>query len=283
MRRLDRIVLARAATLAACAFVLPTAAVPAQAPNDACANAFEVDAGSYPKTGPDGVHFTTEGATPSVALIDEPPLTGDVWFDYAAATSGRVVVVVDPTVPAPNLKPSTFFVAVHETCGGGALGSAVGGGDAPEPAALLEFDATAGLSYRIRVATFGDGAAGGSFALTLAPRFRLALSSPAGPGSLRAEIRDGAPFHVVFLCATLDVGCFPNGAFFGIDPAPTEIAAQLAFGGPPFLASLDAFGGFLFAAPPGTLPPTTLYATALQFDASSAFAGATDPVSLVAL
>jgi hypothetical protein len=86
------------------------------------------------------------------------------------------------------------------------------------------------------------------------PVCTLAVTYPAGPGSLalRNGRCDGSVVAYTFV--TANTAGVPGGWFFGISPSWHEVDSQLSAGVAPFFQVLDPSGGSLFTIP-GGLPP----------------------------
>jgi hypothetical protein len=271
-------------------FLMPDVAVPttldfqyrvlylAAPPNDACANAFVVGDGVYPRHPGDLPFFTNAGAlnspnAPSCAGSDR----SDVFFQYVATTSGKLSV---STATPPGKTPGTLLDPVlfaTTSCGGSVLIC----NDDVDPTSKqseIVFDAIQGQTYLLRVAAMGDAFDGGTFYLTIKTKFSLTMSSPTGFGSFRLRDENGAPGNAVYNCLTLQQGLYPNGPFFGIEPTFAEIAIQIGYGQAPFIAPLDGAGAYQYDHV-GLLPPLVVYGVALQFDAAGQIAGVSAPTS----
>ncbi|MCA8952968.1 MAG: hypothetical protein KDE27_25885, partial [Planctomycetes bacterium] len=72
--------------------------------------------------------------------------------------------------------------------------------------------------------------------------FHLALTPGPLPGQLRLRRRRGIPGDTAFTALTLAPGAFPNGWFFGLDPAPGDLVWQFQSGLPAFVGRLDGGG-----------------------------------------
>lgn len=244
--------------------------------NDECATAYPVTDGSHPLPGEEAA-FTNVGASDSTGYFacGTSPERNDVFFDYLATTSGKVSVSTAAVagVPAGSLVDTVLFV--HSACGGSLI---VCNDDSFGFRSAVEFDAVQGQHYLIRVASYGTAETEGTFPLTIKPKFELQLSSPLGAGSFRLRVQNGAPFHVVYNCLTLNAGVYPSGPFFGIEPTLTEISLQLAYAEAPFLVLLDAAGVYQFDI--AGLPPLAVYGVSLAFDFAGQIAGVTPPATV---
>jgi hypothetical protein len=241
--------------------------------NDECGTPYPVTNGAHPQPGEES-YFTNVGASDSSGhyACGMSTTRNDVFFDYLATTSGKVSVstVATAGVPAGTLVDTVLFV--YSAC---ATTPIACNDDAFGFRSTVEFDAVQGQHYLIRVGAYGTNEVEGTFPLTITPKFDLQLSSPAGAGSFRILVQNGAPYHVVYNCLTLSQGVYPYGPFFGIEPTLTEIALQLAYAQAPFLALLDGAGAYQFDI--SGLPPLTVFGVSLQFDSAGQIAGVTPP------
>jgi len=114
--------------------------------------------------------------------------------------------------------------------------------------------------------------------------FRLKLTSPFGPGSIRLQNLGGGPGSSYWTAVTLDQGSFPFGWLFGVDIPPAQLIQQVGLGAP-FSGTLDAGGNSTFTLPSGVPPGLQVYAVSLQFEGpgpiGSSFLGASAPKHFV--
>jgi hypothetical protein len=246
-------------------------------PNDACANGLTILGGTIPYLPAQDEYTTTVGAVTTPGLTPCATFNSDVWFDYIATTSGKVLVsTVPPNGYAAGSMTDTVL-AVYASCGGAliACNDDVGSGLYPLRSEL-EFDATQGVHYRIMVADFGTHEDEGTFTFSIYPRFALTMSSPLGAGSFQLNLQKGGPFHFFYTCLTLNAGAYPYGPFYGIEPTFTEIIVQLTSNAQPFLGALDGAGAYQFGPLTGGPAGLTLYGVTLEFDAVGSIAGVTN-------
>jgi Lectin C-type domain len=94
--------------------------------------------------------------------------------------------------------------------------------------------------------------------------FKLAITSPFGPGSIRLQNTNGASGNVYWTPVTLSQGSFPHDWFYGIDVSANDLITQV-LAGPPFSGNLGAGGTSTFTLPSGVAPGLNLYAVSLRF------------------
>lgn len=246
--------------------------------NDHCTSGFTTFGGVGPAYAALGVYYNNEGALDTnfgATTSCVSNTNSDVWYDYIATTSGKVVVTTDtPSGYAAGTLTDTV-VAVFAACGGGppiACDDNAGVG----LLSYLEFEAVQGVHYKVMVAGKGQNLnTEGSFWLTIVPKFRLTMSAPLGPGSIQFNLTEGGPFQIFFTCLTLQQGNYPYGPFFGIEPTVTEIALQINSASEPFLGILNGSGGYQFGPIAGLPSGLTLYGVSLEFDAIGQISGVT--------
>ncbi len=119
-----------------------------------------------------------------------------------------------------------------------------------------------------------------SFYLTIERQFCLSMEAPLGPGSLRLGHYNGPPNAACLSFFTFHQGSFPNGPFFGIDPAFTDVLLQINVGAPPFLNILDGNGESSFGPLTGAPSGLTLYGVSLALNGFAYFGPITPPTSL---
>jgi hypothetical protein len=253
--------------------------------NDVCGNGLFTFGGQQPSNTDvsafydnSGAVDTDFGASPPACLANS---NSDVWFDYFATSSGKVLVTTDTPSGYTAGTLTNTVLAVFATCPNGDAASLIACDDNSGLGLLssVTFDAIHGVQYKIMVAGAGDNLnTEGTFWLSIATRFRLQMSAPGGPGTFRSDLFDGAPNHLFFTCLTLNQGSFPYGPFFGIQPTFTELLLQLTSGAPPFVGFLDASGAFAWGPYPA-VSGMTLYGVALEFDAGFAHVGTTSQVA----
>ncbi|MBL8901559.1 MAG: hypothetical protein JNM84_28285 [Planctomycetes bacterium] len=110
--------------------------------------------------------------------------------------------------------------------------------------------------------------------------FALELRSGLSPGSLELRRRRGSPGDFYLTVFTFQPGAFPNGWFYGLDPAPAELAFQLSALHPIFVGRLDARGESELLVP-GLPAGLSMQAVALTLDPSLRLLRAARPVALV--
>jgi hypothetical protein len=250
--------------------------------NDDCAGAYLTYGGTYPLYDAQAGFYTNEGALDSDFSAVGSPFcptysNSDVWYDYVATVSGKVKV---STQTPPGQTPGTLenaTIAVFSACPSGAPATLLACDDDPGSPLFSEltFDAVQGTHYKVMVAGWGgDSHMEGTFWLTIAPQFRLAMSAPGGPGTIQINVDDGGPNHAFFTCLTINQGAYPYGPFFGIDPTFFEIVIQLTSNAEPFIGFLNGAGDYQFGPAP-SIAGLTLYGVTLQFDAVANIAGVT--------
>jgi hypothetical protein len=257
---------------------------PTPPPNDDPAGAIPLVETPSATTGVGSIvgNFHNFGATQSAgfATTSDPacgtPGRGprsDVFFSYATAFDGPVVLEASQILglPAPALDS---IVEIYAFVGTGYAVLACNDDAAPGVASSsVRFDAVAGTSYLIRVATswvLGSTAPGehtteGAFQIRVTRPFAFDIDAPLGAGSVRLRNVNGPPFTAALTVLTLFPGNFPHGFFYGIDPTYAELQLALTYGAP-FINLLDANGASSFVAGPG-LPSFTLYGVTLLLNA----------------
>jgi hypothetical protein len=93
----------------------------------------------------------------------------------------------------------------------------------------------------------------------------LVFNSPGGAGCVRARVSGMPQGGSWFLAVTLTAGAFPQGWFFGIDVALTDLVLEVGFGFP-FSGSLDPCGAAVIGQFCGVTSGISLYAVALGID-----------------
>lgn len=251
--------------------------------NDSCTNPIEVFDGINPGApiGGDGFMFSNVGATTDGGGAGCSNTSNDVYFRYTATCSGilTVATLIPPGFGGDlnfdtmlSVHPSGCPTGASIACNDDASGSLQSG---------VEFAATEGTTYTIRVSSFSIGSnfTEGSFYLTIKPRFVLAMDAPLGPGSIRIRNCSGPANTACVSFFTIFQGTFPNGPFFGLDPSLTEISLQLGVGAPPFVNILDANGNSSFGPLPGAPSGLTLYGVSLALNGFLQFGPLTPPTS----
>jgi hypothetical protein len=242
-------------------------------PNDACANGFVFLGGSLPYHPDQSGYLSNVGATTTAGLSVCVPFNSDVWFEYIATSTGMVLVTTDtPAGKTPGTLTDTVL-AVFDSCGGAQIACNDDGGVGF--LSYLEFYAVQGTHYRIMVADYGNTGTyqdEGDFWFTVLPKFSLALTAPSGVGSFQLNVANGGASHLIFNCMTLQVGAYPYGPFYGIEPTFSEIVLELQ-AGEPFVALLNAAGAYQFGPVIGAPSGLTLYAVTLEFDLAGQIAG----------
>ncbi len=251
--------------------------------NDSCANATQVFDGVNPGAplGSNGFMFSNIGATFDGGSSGCVGTSNDVYFEYTAQCSG--ILTVATAIPPGFGGDSSFdtVLSIHP------LGCPIGASiacnddDASTLQSKVEFTATQGTTYAIRVSSFGSSSFfdEGSFYLTIKPRFVLAMDAPLGPGSIRIRNCSGPANTACVSFFTIYQGTFPNGPFFGLDPSLTEISLQLGVGAPPFINILDANGESSFGPLTGAPSGLTLYGVSLALNGFLQFGALTPPTS----
>lgn len=246
--------------------------------NDGAAGAFAFPIQpTYASLMATNVGATDDPAFTVGAACSTAPLRNGVFFDYFALSSGRVRFSTEtpPGQPAGTLADT--LVAVYASALGG-VAAACDDDAGTGGLSVLVADVVQGAHYVVMVCSPGASAGEGTFWISAEPLFGLAMSSPAGPGSILLTNANGAPGSTVFNLLTFNQGAFPYGPIFGVDISFADVVAQLLSGAPPFSATLDAVGGYAFGPVVG-LPSFTVYGVALQLDASGYFSGVSPPVS----
>jgi hypothetical protein len=212
-------------------------------------------------------------STPAGCLDGGP----DLWHSFVADRSGRVAISGCGTVG-----PVSY--AVFGPCGGPAIHcdatdlQNLGPCATSQPdAAYLEFDATAGVAYRLRVARRGAGAI--VYAVDLSYRTSFRISGDVPSGAVVVETAFGVPGQTVLNAATFHAGAFPSGWWFGLDIPFGELLLEVS-SGPPFFATADAAGSYAASFGVPALPlGVTLYAVAIGFDANGAVTHVVPPAA----
>jgi hypothetical protein len=79
--------------------------------------------------------------------------------------------------------------------------------------------------------------------------FSLGLVPGPASGTLRLQRRRGVPGDLAFTALTLVPGAYPNGWWFGLDPALPDLLGQWTAGSPLFTSWLDATGEHTLVVP----------------------------------
>jgi hypothetical protein len=181
----------------------------------------------------------------------------DVWFSYTPTCSGAITV---------NTGCNGFdtVLTAYTACGGAELAcndDATGCG----LSSAITFPGTAGVQYRIRVASW-SATNSGTFTINvvLGSGMTLGFSSPFGPGSIQVDVAGGPSFGAYFLAVTFFAGNYPNGWLYGVDLPLPELQTLLNTG-PPFVGPLGACGEFTIGpfGSVGFLSGLPLYGVAL--------------------
>jgi hypothetical protein len=249
--------------------------------NDDCTGGYLTYGGTYPYYAAQAASYSNDGAL-ETDFGPSPPscvaeTNSDVWYDYVATVSGRVLVTTETPAGATPGTLNDSVVAVFSTCPAGGVSSLIACDDDSGAGltARLTFDAVQGTHYKVMVAGWNLGSNNeGSYWLTIAPQFRLAMSAPGGPGTIQINVDDGGPNHAFFTCLTINQGNYPYGPFFGIDPTFFEIVLQLTSNAEPFIGFLNSAGNYQFGPAP-SIAGLTLYGVTLQFDSVANIAGVT--------
>jgi Lectin C-type domain len=110
-------------------------------------------------------------------------------------------------------------------------------------------------------------------------QFKLTITAPFGPGSIRLANTGGGGGNGYWTAVTLTQGAFPNGWLFGVDVGLPELLGEVT-SGVPFSGTLDGIGGSIFTIPAGVPPGLPLYAVSIHFDdapSGGEFLGASAP------
>jgi hypothetical protein len=113
--------------------------------------------------------------------------------------------------------------------------------------------------------------------------FRLSITAPFGPGSIRLQNTGGDPGNAYWTAVTLAPGSFPFGWLFGVDIPATELFSQVAFG-VPFSGTLNGSGVSTFTLASGVPSGLHVYAVSLRFGSAASggqFLGASAPEHFV--
>jgi Lectin C-type domain len=113
--------------------------------------------------------------------------------------------------------------------------------------------------------------------------FRLHLSAPFGPGSIRLQNQGGDAGGGYWTAVTLQPGSFPHGWFFGLDISVAELLTQVSSGAP-FSGTLNGSGASTYTLPSGVPPGLQVYAVSIQFASAASggeFVGASAPEHFV--
>lgn len=253
--------------------------------NDLCANGLFTFGGQQPASSDIAGYYDNSGATDTDFGSSADPCVdfsnSDVWFDYHATATGKVLVTTDtPSGQVAGTLTNTV-IAVFATCPAGSTTSLIACDDNSGIGLLssLTFDAIQGVQYKIMVAGQGqNGNTEGTFWLAIGSLFRLTMSAPGGAGTFQINLTDGGPSHGFFTCLTLHQGSYPYGPFYGIEPSFTEILLQITSGAEPFLGLMSPTGSYQWG-PVGAPTGLTLYGVTLEFDAVGNTAGVTSYTS----
>jgi len=182
----------------------------------------------------------------------------DVWFTYFAACGGQTQVDT-------GCLGFDVVTSVWDACGGTQLAC-----DDDGPCGIggsqVVFNATAGLTYMIRVGSYTNGASG-SFNVTISGgALSFVFSSPLGPGSVQADVLNGTPFGAYIMALTLAPGAYPNGWLGGLDISIGDLIAQ-ATAGFPFTGALGPCGEAQIGPFPGLPVGLQLWGTAVSMNA----------------
>lgn len=225
---------------------------------------------------------TTVGATDDPtfsvsASCSSLALNSGVFFEYLALSSGKVRFSTDTPLGQQAGSMANTLVAVYGSVFGGVAAACDDNGGAGSLSQLV-MDVVQGSTYYVMVCDTGSVANEGTFWITATPLFSLTMSSPSGPGSLLLTDANGAPGSTVLNVLTLTQGAYPYGPIFGLDLSFTELLLQLASNAPPFSATLNGSGSYVFGPLTG-LPPLTLFGVALELDLGGNFNGVSAPTS----
>jgi hypothetical protein len=235
--------------------------------NDEPAGAITLAAGINPSppAGSPSSAFTNVAATQSPPMGTSSTSPSDVWFSYTPAETGmaNISLCTVPGFPDQEAVDRNLRVFLGST-------EIAYDDDSCFLAPAVEVLLTAGTTYLVSVGAVGEGSVG-PFRIKVTTPFGLTLHQPNGPGSLGIRNHDGPPSGFHFTALTFTAGAFPNGWFFGLDPAFAEIALQTN-AGPPFVGLLDATGGSNFVV--NGLPPLgiALYGVTVAFGSGGSFA-----------
>jgi hypothetical protein len=197
----------------------------------------------------------------------------DVWFQFAAPTSG--VVRVDGCGSVGD-----HVFSVQAACGSPAIACNDDAANlapcASPDVPYVQFSVVAGQTYRVRAATVSG--APGAVVLNVSYRLRQSVAWTGG-SVLTLQIDAGTPGAIVVNALTATGAGFPNGYFFGLAIPFGELLMELTYG-PPFLATLDGSGGYSFTVG-GLVAPlgVTLYGVAVTLDAAGAPLDSSAPAS----
>ncbi|MEE2908234.1 MAG: hypothetical protein VX527_10450 [Planctomycetota bacterium] len=177
--------------------------VPAPDNND-CAGAFEIFAGD---TGIDNTYATTTGP----GLVDDctgqgtPQVFNDLWYSYNATCTGTL------TLSTCNQADFDTIIAVYSDCpddGGTQVACNDDGDGCTGFTSELGMDVTAGVNYKIRVGSWGDGAIG-TGVLSVSCDIPVEGACCVGEDCLPLLPQDCADFGGVYNdgdCATVECG-----------------------------------------------------------------------------
>ena len=96
-------------------------------------------------------------------------------------------------------------------------------------------------------------------------QFRLQITAPFGPGSIRLQNVGGGPGNTYWTAVTLGQGSFPFGWLYGIDIGGGELISQVT-SGVPFAGALNGSGNSTFTLPSGVPSGLQVYAVSIQFE-----------------
>jgi hypothetical protein len=235
------------------------AITPPPATNDECSTAIPLAAGSngpYPNFGA----TTSAGSGASCPILGVPGYN-DIWFSYTAPPCSGVVEI------STGCDSYDTILTAYASCGGAEVAC---NDDFCNLASTISFQALAGTTYLIRVATFDPNA--GPSAITMhvilggPAGMALGLNSPFGAGSLQIDIGGAPPLGSYFLAITANAGLFPNGWLYGVDMPMADLGIQIVAGWP-FSATLSACGDYRIGPFAGVhvLSGIPLYAVAFGF------------------
>jgi hypothetical protein len=228
------------------------------ATNDDCPTASPV------VLGPNGP-FSNSGASDGSIVASCATSFRDVWHSWVAPQTGLV------RMSGCNSGSDAVF-AVFSSCGGAEIACDdndlldLGPCATAQPTApYVEFEATAGSTYYLRVAP--KTAVTLTYFVDVAYRFSLVITSNVGAGTVNITDLAGPPNMVVANVITFFAGLYPNGWLYGVDIPFSELA-MIAAAGDPFIVTLDGngFKSLTYAGVPLPLN-VTAYSVGVAFNA----------------
>ncbi len=223
--------------------------------------------------GPFSNGIATPSATFTGCLGGASP---DVWFSYLNTGCSQDITI------SSGCGGYDTVLDVYEGCGGNLIDCADDDPFCGPGGATVALTALVGRTYWIRVAPNNIGP--GIFNLTIAPvtnaPLRQILWQPAGSGSLRTDIVNGAPNGGFLLAIALQhTGVAPAGPFFGIDLTLLELVSEVQPGSP-FFGPLTPCGTAVVGPYVGLPPGLRFDSVAVGFNAGGSLVPASASTSM---